>query len=161
MPEHPVTTFANYRGVVPMLWAIVALAACELVGAHLLLSLWSHRAARVMSGLTLLSMLWLVRWVTSWRRLPHELSADRLRLHMGTLLHVDVPLAMIGGVRGEVSAEALKAPGTRNLVPIAHPNRMIELREPLSDRRATRRIAVRFDDPDAFDAALKHALAQL
>lgn len=159
MAQSPVMTFANHRGVVPMLWAMVTLAGCELVGVHLLLSVWSHRAAWVLSVLTLFSMVWLVRWVTSWKRLPHELHADRLRLHMGSLRHVDVPLDGIAGLRADVSADLLKAPGTRNLVPIAHPNRVIELRAPMADRRGTRRIAVRFDDATAFDAALRERSA--
>ncbi|MBB4859093.1 hypothetical protein HNO88_002419 [Novosphingobium chloroacetimidivorans] len=155
MAQGTVTKFANHRGVVPMLWAMVMLAGCELVGVHLLLSLWSHRAAWAMSVLTLLSMVWLIRWVTSWKRLPHELLSDHLRLHMGSVRSIDIPLDMIADVRADVSAELLKAPGTRNLVPMAHPNRLIELRAPMADRRGTRRIAVRFDDAASFDAALR------
>jgi len=148
------TTFANHRGVVPLLWAFVVLAGLELVGAHLLLSLWSHKAAWAMSVVTLLSLIWLISWVRSWKRFPHELLNDKLRLHAGSLRHVDVPLAAIEGVSGEVPMDLVKARDTRNLVPVAHPNRMILLREPLFDRRRTRRYAIRVDDPEAFDAAL-------
>lgn len=154
MTHGPARTFANHRGVVPMLWAFVVLAGCELVGAHLLLGLWSAKVAWVASGLTLLTLIWLVRWVLSWKRLPHELRHDRLRLHMGSLRHVEVPLAAIAGIGGDVPSALLKARDTCNLVPIAYPNRLIELRAPLADRRRTRRIAIRVDDPAAFDAAL-------
>jgi hypothetical protein len=160
MTHGPALTFANHRGVVPMLWAFVVLASCELVGAHLLLGLWSAKVAWVASGLTLLTEIWLVRWVLSWKRLPHELSDDRLRLHMGSLRHIDVPLAAIAGISGAVPSALLKARDTCNLVPVAYPNRLIELRAPLTDRRGTRRIAVRVDDPAAFDAALQPTLAK-
>lgn len=154
MADDAARTFANHRGVVPMLWVFVALACCELVGVHLLLSLWSAKAAWAMSVLTLLTVIALVRWVISWKRLPHELSDDRLRLHFGSLRHVDVPLANIARISGELPGEVLRAADTRNLVPLAHPNRMIELCAPLPDRRGTRRIAIRLDDPAAFDAAV-------
>jgi len=154
MTHGPGHTFANHRGVVPMLWVFVALAGCELIGAHLLLALWSPRAAWVLSGLTLLSVIWLLRWIASWKRHPHELTAECLRLHMGSLRHVEVPLAAIAGVSGELAPGILKARDTLNLVPIAHPNRIIALRVPLETGRTRHRIAVRLDDPVAFDAAI-------
>ena len=143
-----------------MLWVMVTLAGCELVGVHLLLSLWSHTAAWVMSAVTVVSVAWLVRWIMSWKRLPHELHRDRLRLHMGSLRHVDVPIASIERITGELSAQLLTQRDTRRLVPLAYPNRLIELRSPLPDRRATRRIAFRIDDPAGFDAAMSIASAQ-
>lgn len=154
MTQGTARTFANHRGVVPMLWVFVVLGACELVGVHLLLGLWSRTAAWVMTGLSLLTMIWLVRWVRSWKRYPHELWPDRLRLHAGSLRRIDVPLSNIARIGGALSADILKAPGTRNLVPIAYPNRLIELTAPLPGRRATQRIAIRLDDPAAFDAAI-------
>jgi hypothetical protein len=159
MTQASAHTFANHRGVVPMLWVIVVLAGCELVGAHLLLALWSPMAAWVLSALTLAGVVWLVRWIASWKRLPHELTDDRLRLHVGSLRHLDVPLAAIARITGEIPPGILRAPGTRNLVPMAHPNRLIELHAPLPGRRPTRRIAIRLDDPAAFDAAVLARLA--
>jgi hypothetical protein len=157
MTTAPVATFANHRGVVPMLWVFVTLACMELLAVHLFVAVKWPALAWPLSAVTLLSIIWLVRWLLSWKHRPHELDASRLRLHMGSLLHVDVPLDAIGCIRAGISADLLKARTTRNLVPIAYPNRLIELRTPLPDRRATRHIAIRIDDPAAFDARMAAA----
>jgi len=101
---------------------------------------------------SLLSIGWLIGWIRSWSRLPHRLEQDLLVLNMGSLRHMQVALGQIARVRATPSLEELKAMKARNLVPLAHPNRIIELREPIDGRRV---IAIRLDDPVAFDAALR------
>lgn len=148
------TTFANHRGVVALLWVFFGLASLEMLAMHLFVSLKWPAAAWPLTGATLLSIVWLVRWIRSWPRLPHELRGGVLTLHMGSLRHYAVPVATIAGVRTTVSNAVLKAPGTVNLVPIAYPNRIVDLTEPLPGRRAVSHIAVRLDDPAAFDVAM-------
>lgn len=148
------TTFANHRGVVPMLWALSSLACMEMLATHLLVSLKWPAAAWPLTALTALSIVWLVRWIRSWPRLPHELRGDLLTLHMGSLRHYAVPIGQIAGVRSAISNDVLKVPGMANLVPIAFPNRIVDLTEPLAGRRAVRHIAIRLDEPAAFDRAM-------
>ena len=99
-------------------------------------------------------LVWLIGWIRSWARLPHVLVDGQLHLHMGSLRHVTVPVAQVARVVRQVDAARLAQPGTRKLVPLAFPNRIIELTEPLQGRRAIRALAIRLDDPADFDSAL-------
>lgn len=152
--EQPATTFANHRGVAPLLWAFFALACMEMLAMHLFVALKWPGVAWPLTAVTALSIVWLVRWIGSWPRLPHELRGDVLTLHMGSLRHYAVPVASIAGVRTAVSNDVLKAPGTVSLVPVAFPNRIVDLTAPLPGRRRVQHIAIRLDDPAAFDAAM-------
>ena len=139
-----------------MLWAFVALATIELLVVHLVVSSHWHRAAWPLSAITGLSLLWIVRWVRSFRRLPHRLTENELILNLGSLRSVTVPLSSIAAVHDQWDAAVLRDKATLSLSPIAYPNRMIELDPPLAiKRRALSRIAFRVDDPAAFDAALR------
>jgi hypothetical protein len=139
-----------------MLWVFFGLACTELLVVHLVLVLRWPRAAWPLSGLTLLSILWLVGWIRSWPRLPHRLQDGVLRLHFGSLRHIDVPLGQIARARGVADGD-LRAPDVLNLVPIAHPNRILDLAEPLAGSKPIRHIAIRLDDVAGFDAALGDA----
>ncbi len=140
-----------------MLWAFAGLAACELLAVHLLVALWWPAVAWPLSVVTALGIAWLVRWILSWRRRPHVLYRDRLRLTMGSLRAVELQLATIANTHAELSGELLRRRETLNLVPIAYPNRIVELRQPLPGRWRTRRVAIRLDEPEAFDEALRSA----
>jgi hypothetical protein len=134
-----------------------SLALVELLVVHLVLAHKWPLVAWPLSLATTLVIGWNVLWIRSWRRLPHELHADRLRLHVGSLSRVEVPFATIMLVHGRTDGELLKQRGVHNMVPMAHPNRVLELREALPGRRAARRIAIRVDDPAAFDDAMQAA----
>ena len=150
----PTRRFANHRGVVPMLWAFFALAVAEMLAVHLFVVLKWPGLAWPLTGLTALSLVWLIGWIRSWARLPYVLVDGQLHLHMGSLRHVTVPVAQVARVVRQVDAARLAQPGTRKLVPLAFPNRIIELTEPLQGRRAIRALAIRLDDPADFDSAL-------
>jgi len=85
LTDSPVATFANHRGVVPVLWVFVALASIELVAVHLILATRWPTLAWWLSIVTAASIVWLVSWALSWKRRPHELHVAHLRLHMGSL----------------------------------------------------------------------------
>lgn len=146
------TTFDNHRGVVPLLWVFFALAICELLAVHLFVALKWPWIGWPLTILSLLSIVWLIGWIRSWARLPHRLEENLVVLNMGSLRQMNVPLNLIERVRATPPLQELKAMKARNLVPIAHPNRIIELCEPVGGRRV---IAIRLDDPVAFDAAMR------
>jgi len=148
-------TFSGHRGITPMLWAFAALATIELLVVHLFVSLKWPALAWILSVLTLLSIVWLVRFITSFKRCPNVIDTDKLRLRMGSLRTIEVPLAHVVEVRSHWPSGAEKKPGTANLVPIAFPNRLIGLHPPITGRRGPiSTVAIRVDDPEAFDAAL-------
>lgn len=150
------TRFPYHRAVAPMMWVLVGLATTELVVVHLLLSFWHPRVALVLSLMSAAGLVWLIRAIASMKRLPVEIGADTLIMRAGGIKGVSVPLDAIAGV-GAAGSERDRS--ALNLALIAHPNVIVELREPLSGRRAPRRIAHRLDDPHAFIAALGDALA--
>ena len=152
-------TFANHRGVTPMLWVFSALAVTEMVVVHLFVALKWPWIGWPLTILSALSVIWLIGWIRSWPRLLHRLENGTLTLHFGSLRSVAVPLADIAEVTPAV--DALRDPGTRNLVPIAYPNRMIVLKSPAPGRRGTMRYAIRVDDPGAFDAAMAEAMTTI
>lgn len=154
------THFHYHRGIAPMMWVFVALAAVELLAVHLVLSLKWHALAWPLSALSLVTMFWLVRWIGSMKRLPHLLSEDRIAVKLGTFRALDIPLSDIARVRSSWESGDEKGAGVSNLVPIAYPNRLLELEPPLAARRGhVRRVVLRLDDADAFDRALrKHGI---
>lgn len=154
------TTFANHRGVVPMLWAFFGLATLEFVVVHLFVALRWPWIGWPLSIASALAIVWLVGWIRSWPRLPHVLVGDRLVLHMGSLRSVEVPLNQIDHVEAEPSLARIAELKARKLVVLAHPNRLLVLSRPLPDRRHTGAVAIRLDDPAAFDTALAAALGQ-
>ncbi len=147
--------FAQHRGIAPMLWAFASLAILELLVVHFVLAArwpWLAWPLTLLSGL---SIIWLMRWIQSFKRLPHEVDDQRLRLHFGSLRSLDIPLASIRSVRTSWNGADLKQPGVVNFVPVAYPNRMIEIDPPIASRKKpVIAIAFRVDDPAAFDAAL-------
>ena len=136
------------------------LAGIELLVTHLVVALVWPRAAWWISAATLLLIAWLVRWIVSFRRCPHVLTDDGLQLRMGSLRSLTLPLGAIDAIEPVIALAAARAPGVRNFVPVVMPNRLVRLRDPLPGGRRTSAIAVRLDDPAAFDSALSTALAR-
>ncbi|PZQ22040.1 MAG: hypothetical protein DI569_09650 [Sphingopyxis macrogoltabida] len=149
--------FGNHRGVVPLLWAFFGLATIEMLAVHLFVALRWPLIGWPLSIASFLSIVWLIGWIRSWQRLPHELHADVLRLHMGSLRSLDVPIDAIAAIEKDPSSERLKAAGARSLVALAHPNRLLVLNRAVGARRPCRAVAIRLDDPAAFDAAMDAA----
>ena len=138
-----------------MLWVFAALAVIELLVVHLFVSLKWPSAAWALTIVTGLSVLWLVRWITSFKRLPHSIDGNLLRLHFGSLKTLYIRLDQIAEVRSTWESGAHGARRAINLVPVAHPNRMLALDPPLPGKRGPKcQIFLRVDDPAAFDRAL-------
>lgn len=138
------------------MWAFVGLASIELLGVHLFAALKWPRLAWPMSAVTLLSIIWLVRLIRSFRTRPHELSDEALQLWLGNLRSLRVSRDVIARVRPVTDSAEVKAAGTAKLSLLSYPNRIVDLKEPVSFwGRSTHRIALALDDPAAFDLALR------
>jgi hypothetical protein len=138
------------------MWVFVGLGGVELVVVHLLVALlWSRTAALVLSLVTLVSLVWLVRVIASMKRLPVQLGERELVMRVGTLRSVTVPLQQIVGLREGWTGDDLKRRDVLNLALIAYPNVLVNLRTPLPWRSGVRAIAHRLDDPAAFARALE------
>ena len=147
--------FDQHRGIAPILWVFASLALLELLVVHLVMASRWPSLAWPMTLVTGASVVWLVAWTRSFKRRPHELDDDRLRLHFGSLRSIDIPLHSLRAVRTSWDGVDLKRPGTINFVPVAYPNRMVEIDPPIAGRkRSISAVAFRVDDPTAFDAAI-------
>ena len=138
-----------------MLWVFASLALLELLVVHLVMvSRWPS-LAWPLTVLTAVSLIWLVAWIRSFKRRPHELDDERLRLHFGSLRSLDIPLQSIRLVRTHWDGTELKRPGTINFVPVAYPNRMVEIDPPVAGRkRPITAVAFRVDDLAGFDRVM-------
>jgi hypothetical protein len=147
--------FPYHRGLAPMMWMFVILAAAELAIVHFLVSLWNITAALVLSGLTLASIAWMVALIRSFRRLPVRIGDGRLVLRAGFMTRLETPLDNVAGVHTHWDGAALKAPNLLNLALLAYPNVIVDFVQPIPrGRKLIRAVAHRFDDPAAFIRAL-------
>lgn len=153
--EHP-----YHRSLAPMMWVFAGLAGIELVVCHFLLALWDWRVALAVSLVSLAGVIWLVGAIRSFRRLPVLVDDERVTFRAGRIARIEVPLSGISNVRTQWDGAELKRGDVLKLALIAYPNVLVELSEPLrARRRAIRAVAHRFDDPQAFVAALAAALS--
>jgi len=148
--------FPFHRGVAPMLWAFATLVLLEMLVVELVMAGRWPALSWFLLATSLLSLIWLVYWIMSLKRLPHRIDRDELILSYGAIRKVEVPLDRIQSVRGDFASEELKGKNVRNFVPLAYPNRLITIDPPIVGRKGPiSKIAVRFDDPAEFDAALE------
>lgn len=149
------TRFDQHRGIAPLLWVFASLALLELLVVHLVMASRWPSLAWPMTWFTGASVVWLLAWIRSFKQRPHELDDNRLRLHFGSLRSIDLPLRSIRSIRTSWDGADLKRPGTINFVPVAYPNRMVEIEPPIMMRkRSVSLVAFRVDDPTAFDLAI-------
>ena len=87
------------------------------------------------------------------KRLPHELRDNELILRFGTLKTVEVLLDNVSAITTIFEPGALQKKGKINLAGIAHPNRCLELKEPIEKDKS--RVFIRLDDPAAFDKQMQ------
>ena len=146
--------FSYHRAVAPMLWVLLGLMAVETSVVHLLVALWSPRAALVLSLLSLATIGWFVLFIRSLRHHPVRIGPDGLVWPVGTLRSLTIPRSQVAGLRDDWILADLKAAGLFNGALVAHPNIVIVLDPPVrAGRRTIRYLAHRLDDPAAFIAA--------
>ncbi len=136
-----------------MMWVLFALSLIELVVVHLFVALNWPVIGWTLTIISALGAIWLVSWILSMKRLPHELVGDALTLRLGSMKSLTLPLANIAHVKTGWEQGALDQKGIINLAAIAHPNRCLELKDPIEKGKS--RVFLRFDDAASFDAAMK------
>lgn len=151
-----VRTFSYHRSLAPMLWTLIAISLVEMATVHFLIALWKPWLGAILSLVSFALIVWLVRLVRSFRRLPVTVGEGRIVMQAGTLRRIEIPAAMIAGLRAEWTAETLKDRSIARLSLLAYPNVVIDLREPMLTRRGRpiHAVAHRLDDPAAFSVAL-------
>ena len=82
-----------------MVIAILLIVAIEAPLVHLLLASWNHTAAWVVTGLTVLTVLWVLGFVRAGRLRPSFIDSERLRLVDGLSEVIEVPMESIASSR--------------------------------------------------------------
>ncbi|QJU58829.1 hypothetical protein HL653_14580 [Sphingomonas sp. AP4-R1] len=149
-------SFSYHRSLAPMLWTLVAISLVEMATIHLLIALWRPWVGAILSLASVAVIVWLVRLIRSFRRLPVLVGEGHVLMRAGTLHRIDIPAARIAGLRSEWSAASLKDRSIARLSLLAYPNVIVELNAPIRGRRGRliHAVAHRLDDPAAFSAAL-------
>ncbi len=131
----------------------------EILAVHLLLALWSARAAWVATALSAYSLLWLVGDARAVALRPALLFGDRLVVRTGIRWRATVPLAAIDRICEGSSRRGHE--GARSLSPLGPPRLWLHLSGPieveglLGIRRRTACIGLRVDDSAALAAELR------
>lgn len=136
-----------------MMWVLFALSLLELVVVHIFVALKWPVIGWTLTTISALGAIWLVWWILSLKRLPHELCDRVLTLRLGTMKTVTVALDNVSAISSAWEPGALDKKGNINLAAIAHPNRCLELKEPIEKGKT--RVFFRLDDAAAFDALMK------
>jgi len=143
--------------------AIIIVIAAESIGMHLLVQMWSVRAAWIVTALDLYGILWLLGDYQALRLRPTTIDSGSLHIRYGIRWSADVALdniASVEPVRGE-----WKRPGALKIAILDDPALLIRLREPVTATglgglltRQVDTIAILPDDIDGFKSALGSGL---
>lgn len=145
--------FPYHQGIAPMMWVLFALSLIELVVVHIFVALKWPVIGWTLTTLSAIGAIWLVLWIFSMKRLPHELSGDTLTLRFGSMKTLDVAVDNIAQITSTFEPGALEKKGIINLAGIAHPNRCLNLKQPTEKGKT--QIYIRLDDVSEFDRALQ------
>jgi hypothetical protein len=152
-------SFSYHRALAPMLWMFLAIATAELLLVHALVAIWHPRLAWALSALSLLALVWLIGFIRSLRGRPVLVAEGEVRLRLGRLRDIAVPIDGIANLRTCWPAGFHKQAWVLNLALLSFPNILVELREPLPGRRRRWAVALRLDDPEGFARALRQRIA--
>ncbi|WP_298333346.1 hypothetical protein [uncultured Erythrobacter sp.] len=145
--------FSYHQGIAPMMWVLFAISLIELVVVHFFVALKWPMIGRTLTTISALGAIWLVWWILSMKRLPHELCESVLTLRLGTMKILKVELGNVKRITSAWEQGALDKKGIINFAAIAHPNRCLELKDPIEKGKS--RIFIRLDDAVEFDRALE------
>ena len=142
--------------------ALLLASGVEMLVAHLLLVRWSALAAGAALALSLYSMLFVLGHLRAVMLRPTVVTDGRLRLRVGFVWQVDMPLNEVADAYLLPAAARLR-PDTLNLARLllTEPNVLLALRAPVPVRglygltRRRQRLALYVDDPQSFIEAVK------
>ena len=136
-----------------MKWAIFFLSLIELAVVHIFVALKWPWIGWPLTIISAIGAVWLLVWIFSMKRTPHCLRDEQLVLRRGNMKTIVLELSNISNIRSSWEQGATDAKGTINLAGIAYPNRCFDLVAPIEKGKT--QVFARFDDPQAFDDAVK------
>jgi hypothetical protein len=137
---------------------VLGAAVVELFVVHLLVHARSPRLAWALAAVSALGIVWLLGFIRALVLRPVLVSPQRVVVRAGVQWQLEIPRAAIERIEaGRVlRAPSKRAPGHLQGTPVAQPNVMITLREPLEAhglygrRKLVRTVSLSLDDPAGF-----------
>lgn len=137
---------------------IVVLIAAESIGVHLLVQMWSIRAAWIVTALDVYGLLWLVGDYHALRLRPSFVSDGELRIRHGLRWTATVPLAAISSVTRVASESDWRRRDVLKLALLDEPRYVVQLDGPYTAqgiaglRKSFNAIAIAPDDEGVLSA---------
>jgi hypothetical protein len=151
--------YTEESGLGGVLFAFGFVTLMETIAAHVLLSMWSARAAWVLTALSVYTLLWLAAAFQAARLRPVVVSEDQLLVRSSLLWTVEVPRDAIECVRAVDDAprdkRVLRAALGTSPVLLVTLKRPVRARGPFGTHRTVDAIALYVDEPARLRAALK------
>ena len=155
-------TYHMKSGIVGLFSAILGTAVVELFVVHLLIHARAPRLAWALAALSALGIVWLVGFIRSLVLRPVLVSDEAVIVRGGAAWTLEIPRAAIERVDGGriVRAPSKRAPEHLQGTPLAQPNLLLTLREPLEAhglygrRKVVRTVSMRLDEADKFRGML-------
>jgi hypothetical protein len=129
--------FSYHRagGYTAIVWALLIVSACEIVGTHILVSLASSTAAWLLTAISLYGVIWILGDLQAVRLRPLLVGTDGLAVRLGLRWSVWIPRDVIAAVVPAPKVPAAKrAPGHLRAALMVSPQWHVNLREPLVAR---------------------------
>jgi hypothetical protein len=129
----------------------------ESIGMHLLVQLWSVKAAWIVTALDVYGALWLIGDYHALRLRPTYAAGGVLHLRYGLRWNADIPLDLIEGIDELRSESEWKRQGVLKMAMLDEPKFLVRLREPVKVnglagiRRTIHAVAILPDDAETFD----------
>lgn len=153
--------FAYHKHLAPMCATLLVLSLIELGVCHLLLGLWSPRAALIVSVLSAAGLVYLIALIKSFRFRPLLMTGEGVRVRTGLAVDQVIPLDAIATIETGFAGSDVNAPAALNAALFAWPNILIRLNRPMPVRRGpVSAVAFRLDDPEPFVRLLKWRIGQ-
>ncbi|HSP35895.1 MAG TPA: hypothetical protein VLU46_16400 [Thermoanaerobaculia bacterium] len=139
-----------------VVFAFVVIIAAESIAAHLLIQMWSAKAAWLMTAFDIYGALWLLGDYNALRLRPSFLAGDTLHVRYGLRWSVSVPLDRIASCDPIREEAEWKRPGVLKVAMLDAPRFLVRLREPVVAhgiaglRKTIDAIAVLPDDDSVF-----------
>jgi hypothetical protein len=140
------------------------LIAIESAGAHLIVQIWSVKAAWIITTFDIYGALWLVGDYHALRLRPMRIEGDSLILNYSLRWNVVIPLAAISAIETVRSEAEWKRKGVLKVAILDEPRLMIHFNTPQTAyglaglTRTIDAVAILADDDADFEAALRNAM---
>jgi hypothetical protein len=150
-------SFSYHRnsGYGALILTLMVIATVEVVGMHLLVSLWSGTAAWLLSALGAYAVLWMAGDYQAVRLRPVVATGDALLVRVGLRWSASIPYTLIERVQPrDKEVLSKRTPGYLHAALLTDPQMVLVLRGPYGIEKEVRRVGLAVDEADRLRAVL-------